>query len=549
MMRKVFAVTVMLSAMCLFLSLGIIAGNASAAEKGVLRIGWTESSHVGMNALRAGPAMEYGHFVCMFETLWVPQFDGKVIPWLAKSWEYDKAKGTWTVHLDERARWHDGKPVIAKDVKFSFDTVLKNEFPISGTLKPFIASIDVLDEKTVRFNMKSNYASFIDGAAGLFIVPEHIWSKVEDITKFTNPHPIGSGPFLFKEFKERNYLRVVRNDNYWRGPVGINGILHKVYTNEDAKFMALLKGELDIIPTIEGGYSIIPKLQKDPNIEMVIGQGPYVNHLIPNHRRYPLNIKEVRQAISIAIDRDEIISKAFSGYAERPSMGWIAPALKKWVGQGIAWPGYGMKKEERIKKANEMLDSLGFKRGADGMRVGKEGPIHLRIRQPNTAAYVRGAGIVKENLKEIGISSDIMSTDPNSLYRGIIFNPDRVHDWEMLGPGTIATRYLETYTNEWGPEVEDLWWYGNACAWVNKEGREIMKIIAREMDDNKRLEMVKKVQTIFADDLPVITLCHPNMTFAYRTDKFTGWNNAPVVYGAVYYPPVSIINLTSLRAK
>jgi ABC-type transport system substrate-binding protein len=76
-----------------------------------------------------------------------------------------------------------------------------------------------------------------------------------------------------------------------------------------------------------------------------------------------------------------------------------------------------------------------------------------------------------------------------------------------------------------------------------------MTKIAKEMDENKRMEMVKKAQEILADDLPTITICHPKSAYAYRTDKFTGWNNVPINYGAMYYPSVSIINLISLKMK
>ncbi|MBW2136692.1 MAG: ABC transporter substrate-binding protein [Deltaproteobacteria bacterium] len=546
--RSLLGTFVLMSA-CILMFSGVLQGEASAASKNVFRVAWVESSQPGMNPFNVKAGTDFAWNSLIYEPLWIPKFGGGVVPWLAKSWEYDKGEKAWTVHLVERAKWHDGRPVTAEDVKFTFEAAFKYNLDAGSKIKPFVQSIEIADKHTIRFIMKEDYANFLWGASGAFIVPKHIWSKVGDVAKFVNSNPVGSGPFVFKEYKPERYLHVVKNKNYWRGPVHVDGVLYKVYTNTEAKFMALQKGDVDAVEEIRGTFSIIPILEKNPNIKVVVAKGSFSTHLLPNHRRYPLNLKEVRQAISLAVDRKEIIEVGMSGYADPPLMGFLPPLYASYANKKLTWPGMNITAEERYTKANAILEGLGFKRGKDGIRVTDRGRIKVRLRQPNWPSFVRIAQIMKENMREIGIEAEVLPSDPHTVYHGIIYNPKRTQDWEFLGPHNSTVKGLEYYTTEWGPETDSHWMNANACGWKNEKAQALLRKIRREMDEGKRVQMMMKAQEIFAEELPTITLCHKNMLYAYRTDKFTGWNTEMVVYGNMYYPVASLLNLTSLRPK
>jgi peptide/nickel transport system substrate-binding protein len=530
----------------LLLSSGVIIGEVQAAKKSVLKMGWPETPQNGLNVTGIKSGSEFAFAATLYEPLFIVQLKGGMVPWLGSGWRYDTAQDAWYIYLDKRAQWHDGMPVTAEDVKFTFETAFKYDLTAGGSLKPYINSIVAVDKHTVRFNMKRKYANFLWGAAGTMIIPKHIWSKVGDVTKFLNPNPIGSGPFKFKTFKPGKYMHLVKNENYWRGPVHIDELIYRVYLNEDAMYMAFLKGEIQVLPEIRGTFGMIPKFKRDPNIQMVVAQGPFATHMPLNHRRYPYGIKEVRHAISWALDRKEIIEVGFEGYAEEPLLGFLSPLYAKYANFDLTWPGKGMSKADRLKKANAILDGLGFKMGSDGVRVTDQGnKMTMRLLQPNWPSFVRTAEIMAENLKEIGIAAKVQSADPNTTY-GTIYHKEGIDKWEALGPHNSTVKGLEYMSKEWGPEVKQLWYNANAVAWSNSEAKGMFTKLRSEMDEAKKIALVKKAQAAFAEDMPSVILCHKNLLFAYRTDEFAGWNEEMVLYGNFYYPAASLLTLTAL---
>jgi ABC-type transport system substrate-binding protein len=103
------------------------------------------------------------------------------------------------------------------------------------------------------------------------------------------------------------------------------------------------------------------------------------------------------------------------------------------------------------------------------------------------------------------------------------------------------------FAREYAPEPPNSWDNAPAFGWENEEIQSLLKKSRREMNEARRIEMIKKVQELFADELVVVSLCHKFTTAAYRNDKYTGWNPAPVFYGTILNPLGSLINVLSLR--
>ncbi len=528
----------------------VLAAGCIESNPNRLNIGWSESPQAGMNPFLARNEGDYLFLGLVYEPLCMPMLDGSIEPWLAKSWDLDEAQKQWTLHLDERATWSDGEPLTAEDVKFTFEAAYENDFALGSTSKAFVESIEAVDAHTVRFQMKGDFAAFLPIAGGTLIMPEHIWSRVEDIALEQNPVPVGSGPFVVREFQPRAFLHAVRNESYWRKDVDIEEIVIRVFMNLEAEVAAFKAGELDLMPDLSGSESLIPPLEEDDNIEVLIDRAPHVLYLAANHRIAPWGDREFRQAIDLAVNKRAVLETSLAGYGEMPLMGYVPPVVTKWANTALTWRGAEMSDGERIETANALLDDLNFLRGKDSVRIGPEGePLSFTISTITYPSYIRAAELIKESFAEIGIDARVSVSDPESLYGGIVFSGKRPLDWDLLVHGSMMNPDPDHFAREFAPEPPNPWDNAVAIGWENEEIQSLLRASRKEMDAARRLEMVMRVQELFAEELPVITLAHRTHPAAYRTDKFTGWTHHPVHYGGMVHPLGSIINLLSVEPK
>ena len=519
-----------------------------AANKNVLRIGWIEAPQAGMNPFLSRNMGDYFFMSLMYEPLAIPLMDGTLRPWLAKSWEYDGQTNTWTFHLDERVRWSDGTPFTADDVEFTYKAAFATNVAIGSRTKGIVKSIEIVDKHTVSFVLRDPMAAFVTVGATIPIMPKHIWSKIGKVTEYTNPNPVGTGPFLYRQFIPRNFLHLTKNENYWRGPPHIDEVIIKIYSNPQAMVVALKKGDLDIIPSLSGNEALIPTLIRDKNMEVLVERISHIQYIALNYRVPEFKNKRFRKAIDLAVDKQKIIQSAMMGYAEEPLMGYVAPTVSKWANQKVTWAGLNMAEQERLDKANGLLDELGWERGKDGLRVTKEGKkLEFSIRCYTNPAYIRGAELIKLNLEKIGVKINLLVSDPQTLYGGIVYSGKRPNDWQMMFHGSTMDPDPDHFAREFAPEPPNPWDNAPAFGWENEEIQSMLRKSRREMNEAKRIEMIKKIQELFAEELVVISLCHKFATAAYRNDKYKGWNPEPVFYGTILNPLGSLINVLSLK--
>jgi peptide/nickel transport system substrate-binding protein len=519
-------------------------------KQSTLRIGWSESPQAGMNPFLARSEGDYVYLGLMYEPLAMPMMDGTLRPWLAKSWTYNATDNSWTFVLDERAKWSDGQPLTADDVKFTFDTAYKLDLAIGATTKAFVKSVDVVDAQTVSFKLAEPLAAFASLAGGTLIMPKHIWESVPDVAKAENATPVGSGPFVFKEFKARAYLDVTKNPDYWQGPVNVDEVIVQVFSNMEAEVMALKQGDLDVMPDLSGSEALIPALISDSNVKVLIDKWPHILYLAPNYRVPALANLEVRKAMDLAIDRSAILNTALAGYGEMPLMGYVPPVVTKWADTSLTWKGLDLSGEQRVKDANAILDAAGFKAGADGVRVGADGKkLEFTVRCITYPSYVRASELIKEDLSKIGIKISVEVSDPETLYGGLIYSGEGGDKWELLVHGSTMTPDPDNFAREYAPDTPQPWDNATAFGISSPALQTLLKQSRREMDETKRIEQVKQAEKMFADELVVISLAHRFHPAAYRTDRFTGWNPEPVAYGGMVHPLASILNLISIKAN
>ncbi|MBC7104905.1 MAG: hypothetical protein H5T97_03115, partial [Firmicutes bacterium] len=215
-----------------------------------LRLGIQKDKFTLMNPL-VRPWYESGNFFVVTHTpLLIYTPDMGLAPGLAESWEISPDGKSVTFLVRGNARWSDGRPVTAEDVKFSYEYWRKHKLYSQGTyLDAYLDRVEIVGERQVKVVLKEPVAVLFlkRGAAAVYIIPEHVWSKVEDPRTYEGPDAmVGCGPFVFERYDpatQTAYLRA--NEHYFAGKPLVPEIRWRYFETLDALLLALQKGEID----------------------------------------------------------------------------------------------------------------------------------------------------------------------------------------------------------------------------------------------------------------------------------------------------------------
>jgi len=263
--------------------------------------------------------------------------DGLPQPWAAEevNWNDD---GSVDVVLREGMTWHDGEPVTAEDVIFSFTA------PAEGTnapmYKPFveiIETIEKIDERTVRFTLTEPNAAFETSTlAKLNLAPQHVWEPLlaslgegETAESIVEEERVGSGPFRFERWIAQQEVVLAANKDHWAAPKLDRWII-RVVPNIEASLGMLRRGEINFMSDYTGDPELLLQIaDEDGDLEVVQSIDIGFQYLAFNHRRPPFDDKNFRKALSLAIDRDLMVGAAWNGFAVKANS-HVSPALPYW---------------------------------------------------------------------------------------------------------------------------------------------------------------------------------------------------------------------------
>lgn len=446
----------------------------------------------------------------IFDTLTWKDENG-VIPLLAEKWESSPDQKVWTFHLAKNAKFTDGKPLTAEDVKFSYEYLQKHPHP--WVYLKMISEIKAVDAYTVEIHLNQVYAPFITDVAGnVPIMPKHIWEKVNDPAKFdTAEAVIGSGPFKLASYDKAagTYVFEANKDYFYGKPVVDKLILSP---NQNPK-EALAKGELDAAQRAKYGEAM--QLKKEGKFKVIEGPGFWVARMYFNLDIPEFNKKEFRQALYYAINRPELVEKATKKSTVAGNPGHIHPD-SEWYFKDVK------QYEFAPAKANQLLDSIGMKdTNKDGVREYSGKPMQYEFLV--TDDRVSDAEMIKNYLSAIGIKIDVKAMDMNSVASLIqegkfslalnghgSFGGDPVLLARFASPQVTAGS-TPKITTQGGKE------------WSNQKFDQIFGEQLKENDKTKRYQQVAELQKIIAEELPTLTLYYKKITFAYNQEKFDGW--------------------------
>ncbi|WP_234643952.1 ABC transporter substrate-binding protein [Allorhizobium ampelinum] len=329
---------------------------AKSVEGGTLKIGTSNELNYNMLcfAMTGGP-YDYVYSWPIYESLFKPNANGTIDPWLAESVESDAKALTYTIHIRRGVTFSDGSVLNATVVKWNLDHYLKvgaKRVALLGS----ITSVDVLDDYTVRLVL-SKWSSFIPAAlsreCGYMFSQQHYEKYGDD---YCQQHPVGTGPFVLKEWVRDVSKSFVRNEHYWGGKVLLEAVQYTIYNDSLVGQAALMSDEIDVMIGLGlNGVKTLAANGFDAPIEPLQDHASLlVFNSLNTSNDDPMGNLLVRQAISHAINRKSIIEAAFLGYADIASQFGIG---SHFVNKDIV--GY----DYNIAKAKELLAKAGFPQG------------------------------------------------------------------------------------------------------------------------------------------------------------------------------------------
>jgi peptide/nickel transport system substrate-binding protein len=383
-------------------------GSASAGTPqpgGDVVIARTQES-LGMENINVFDNESIWIFQQMFESLYTVSADGKSVkPRLATGYDPSADKLTYTFHLREGVKFHNGQPMTSADVKFSID---KARDPKTGWgfIDVAIKSVEAPDPNTVVITTKYPWAPLVADIA-LFnnaILPKD-YAGMSQKDFYANP--IGTGPFKWDHWTHGKEIKLVKNPDYWqKGKPYLDSVTWTTVPTDATRELQLKGGQaqIDEFPP----FSTIDTLKQTPGITMNLFPSTRTDYLPMNFKVKPFDDVHVRRAISYAIDRQAMIDSVLFGYAE-PANSFMPPQVPYY---DKASPGlqYDLEKAKQEMAQSSVPNGFSFE-----LSVGSGDDTQTQIAQ-----------ILQESLKQIGIDMKIRKVDPS-----VQFQQQQEYDYEM----------------------------------------------------------------------------------------------------------------------
>lgn len=344
---------------------------------------------------RINPAMdEHGEINCLiFDGLTDHDGDNQVVPRLAKSWEYDETEHTYTFHLEENVKWHDGEPFTAEDVKFTIEAIMDpaNESENAPNYED-VTSIDVLDDYTIQFTLSAPNVAFLDYMT-MAILPKHLLEGENMQESDFFRAPVGTGPYKFVSWEDGQQIVLTKNDEYFAGPAKIDSIIFKIVGDDNAKALQLQSGELDLAQvtpkdaaTFEGNsdYTVYQMSTSD-----------YRGILYNFWNEYWQENADLIPAINYCIDRQAIIDSVLLGHGQVA----YGPLQKnKYNCEDVE------KYDFNLEKAAEVFEAAGCEKDEEGYWCRNGERIGFTINaSPTDQVRIDMAQIAAQQLQEAGL--------------------------------------------------------------------------------------------------------------------------------------------------
>jgi len=483
---------------------------ATGGPTGTIVVGSTEYPALGISPFNNtfDTGFNIGHQI--YDSIVLQRADGTIIPGLATSWSANPDSTIWTFQLRKGVRFHDGTPFNASAVKFSIDVAFPTTFG-QLTIGPYFKSVEVVDDYTIRFNLKTSYAGFpaiLSTATGLIASPSAYQKDPKNYGTFVN---VGTGPFKFVQWIPRDRVILEANTNYWdpsRVPK-VKTFIWRFFSDPNAMVLSLRSGEINVL-YLQAPKSQVTTLSQDPNLKYVKNLDPFTYFLGLNRKFKPLDNLYVRKAIAYALDLNKIagLANATRAYSIFPPQifGQVDAAAQKNFTYNLPY-------------AKSLMAKAGYPNGYDG---------NLELYYPPQQFGAELSDIVtviQRNLADIGLKIVLKPVDPAA--QSAIVNAQNAA-MAIYRAGTLSSDpdFLATFTyalnqlNSWS-----RWAFNNSTAdeWVTQA-----RVAASAQD---RVKLYQQIQNTFDTQPSHLIFLYNNIHYVFFNNKVQGINSVGVSPG------------------
>ncbi len=439
--------------------------------------------------------------VLMFNSLVRKNEKFEYVPELASNIQTSDDGLSVTFTLQDGVTFHDGRPLTAADVKYTFDTLFSSNsgkaasfFEGSGASKqPFITGVEATDARTVVMRLRKPWLSLMTNLVSISIIPKDSAATQKD-------HPLGSGPFKFVRFDStQQVVDLEAFPNYWQGAPQIPSLRVRVIGDANALQAELRSGRIDLVPLPTNLTSdALKALDEAPGLKVEQFPGANIVYLGFNAQSPPLDNARVRQAVAYAIDRESIIRDLFFGQAKLAQS--ILPE-ESWA----YTPGEAYTYDPA--RAKKLLDEAGF-RDPDGdgpqMRFAK--PVFFKI-SSGSAMTRQYAGVIQNNLKQVGVPVEIETLEFNSLLDQLRTGQYQMTTSRWVGGNQDPVFLRDLFASSEIPTQDRAG--RNRSRYSNPEFDRIIEEAVNTADREKARALFVRAQEIVSRDLPMLPLWYP----------------------------------------
>jgi len=417
----------------------------------------------------------------IYESLLSVNAKGAIEPKVAESWEVSKDGKTYIFKLRAGVKFHNGQEVTAKDLAYAIDYTMNPKNGAYGRQRlTLIKSVEATDKHTLKFNLKRQSAAFLSVLTDIQAFSVIPAGSIQEVKP--NAYPPGTGPFRFASWQPKQQIVFERNDDYWGEKTYLDRVVMRPIPNDTVRFTALRAGDVDLIE--RAPYEWVNQILagKIKGIGTAKAATAGYRAMFFNVAAAPFNDIRMRQAVAHAIDKKELMEATFYGFGEPVDQKY--PKGYIWHIEGLPWP------EFNLDKSRALLKEAGY----------KGEPIEMKIEQGHDVEVMTTT--LQAQLKRIGLN-----VKPQVFEYGA--RREQIRRGETTFDFVGSDYYVDpapTYSTETACEPDLKKRSSNWTGYCNKELDKKFEQLETELDQEKRVQLLKEILTVKAKDIPTISI-------------------------------------------
>ena len=427
--------------------------------------------------------------------------DGNLINDLTDRYEVSEDSKEYTFYIKQGVKWHDGEELTANDVVFTINTLNDPSYKSSLRQDWQGVTVEKVDDYTVKFILENPYFGFLENLT-LGILPEHIWKNISadkfHLAKY-NLEPIGSGPYKYDGYhkdSDGNILdyETVAFEDYFAGEPYISKVDFNFYSNEQDMISSYNRKEIGGISNISSYNGDINTFRKNTTIyELKI---PWSFSVFFNkNKSVPLANKEVRLALDLATDKNDLINQAFSGKA--------VPMNSPFFQETDEYNGEIERNDFNLDKANQTLEDNGWKKGNDGLREKDGTKLSFNLITIDSPDLVKVAEILKEQWAKVGADVEIEALSFSDVQQNYI----KPREYDAILVGQDSSFNVDPYSFWHSSQKKDPGL--NLALFDDSEADKMIEEARAETNQEERAKKYFKFQEIINNEVPAVFLFSP----------------------------------------